>query len=196
MLCRWVYCGGCGEIYRRTTWYKPDDKKIVWRCVDRIEPKNSTCKSPTILEEELKSAVIKAINKIFLDKTGFIEILKNNITKVLELDFDSEIAETDKEIKNSQKELINLAITNDGYDDMVEKIHTLREYKDNLLLQSAEKSDKLARTKEMLEFLDKQSVRILEYDETLVRKLIEKITVFDEKLLIKFKSGLEVEVKY
>jgi len=27
-----------------------------------------------------------------------------------------------------------------------------------------------------------------------VRRLIEKITVFDEKLLVRFKSGVEIEV--
>ncbi|MGI6537835.1 MAG: integrase [Caldicoprobacterales bacterium] len=34
-----------------------------------------------------------------------------------------------------------------------------------------------------------------EYDEQLVRRLIEKITVFDEKLTVEFKSGVELDVK-
>jgi hypothetical protein len=33
-----------------------------------------------------------------------------------------------------------------------------------------------------------------EYDEQLVRRLIEKITVYDDKLTIEFKSGVEVDV--
>ncbi|NLM49147.1 MAG: integrase [Epulopiscium sp.] len=32
------------------------------------------------------------------------------------------------------------------------------------------------------------------YDEQLVRRLIEKITVYDGKLTIEFKSGVEVDV--
>jgi hypothetical protein len=33
------------------------------------------------------------------------------------------------------------------------------------------------------------------YSEALVRRLIERITVFDEMLEIEFKSGLEIEVE-
>jgi hypothetical protein len=36
---------------------------------------------------------------------------------------------------------------------------------------------------------------VTEYEEALVRKLISKITVFDDKLVVEFKSGLETEVK-
>ena len=44
-------------------------------------------------------------------------------------------------------------------------------------------------------FLDKQTEAITEYSETLVRRLIEKITVYDEMLVVEFKSGLQIEVE-
>ncbi len=34
-----------------------------------------------------------------------------------------------------------------------------------------------------------------DYDEGLVRRLIERITVYDEHLVFEFKSGLETEVQ-
>ena len=34
----------------------------------------------------------------------------------------------------------------------------------------------------------------VEYDEQLVRRLIEKVTVFDDKLTVEFKSGVEIDV--
>ena len=37
-------------------------------------------------------------------------------------------------------------------------------------------------------------VLIEEYDEALVRRLIERITVFDDHLMVIFKSGIEIEV--
>ena len=43
--------------------------------------------------------------------------------------------------------------------------------------------------------LDEQVQAVTEYSEVLVRRLIERITVFDELLVIEFKSGLEVEVE-
>jgi hypothetical protein len=42
--------------------------------------------------------------------------------------------------------------------------------------------------------LNEQSYELEEYDEQLVRRLIEKVTVFDNKLTVEFKSGVEIDV--
>jgi site-specific DNA recombinase len=46
----------------------------------------------------------------------------------------------------------------------------------------------------MTEFLNDHSCELEEYDEQLVRRLIEKITVHDEKIVVGFKSDVELEV--
>ena len=46
----------------------------------------------------------------------------------------------------------------------------------------------------MEKFLNEQSTLLEEYDEQLVRRLIEKVTVFDNKLTVEFKSGVEIDV--
>ena len=48
---------------------------------------------------------------------------------------------------------------------------------------------------ELEEFLENQELEIERYDEDLVRKLIEKIIVYDESIKVIFKSGLEVEIE-
>ncbi len=48
---------------------------------------------------------------------------------------------------------------------------------------------------EMTKLLKEQKGTIQEYDEQIVRKLIEKITVHDEKVTVAFKSGMEIDVK-
>lgn len=48
---------------------------------------------------------------------------------------------------------------------------------------------------EMGEFLNKQAYELQEYDEHLVRLLIAKATVFDDKLTVKFKSGIEINIE-
>ncbi len=47
----------------------------------------------------------------------------------------------------------------------------------------------------MMKFIHDQSVELQEYDEQLVRRLIEKITIYDEKLTIEFKSSVEIDVE-
>jgi site-specific DNA recombinase len=43
-------------------------------------------------------------------------------------------------------------------------------------------------------FLKKQSTALIEYDEQLVRRLIEKVTVHEDKFTVEFKSGVTVAV--
>ena len=46
----------------------------------------------------------------------------------------------------------------------------------------------------MAEFLNEQKQNLMEYDEQLVRRLIEKITVHDDRLVIEFKSSMEINI--
>jgi site-specific DNA recombinase len=47
---------------------------------------------------------------------------------------------------------------------------------------------------DMSTFLKKQSTALTKYDEQLVRRLIEKVTVYEDKFTVEFKSGLTVDV--
>ena len=67
--------------------------------------------------------------------------------------------------------------------------------KQNALVESAEREGLKQRIREMREFLEQQSTEVMEYDEQLVRQLIEKITVYDERFEVEFKSGAKVDVE-
>jgi site-specific DNA recombinase len=47
----------------------------------------------------------------------------------------------------------------------------------------------------MGDFLKKQPTILTEYDEPLVRRLIEKATAYKDKFTVEFKSGLTVDVE-
>lgn len=51
------------------------------------------------------------------------------------------------------------------------------------------------RIQEMIEYLKSQPKRVAAYDEQLVRKLIDKITVYDDHLDFLFKSGIQIEIR-
>jgi len=46
----------------------------------------------------------------------------------------------------------------------------------------------------MSTFLKKQSTALAEYDKQLVRRLIDKVTVFEDKFTVEFKSGVTVDI--
>lgn len=62
-------------------------------------------------------------------------------------------------------------------------------------MASSERKGLKKRIAEMRGFLDSQPTEVLEYDEQLVRRLIEKITVYDERFEVEFKSGMTVDVE-
>ena len=70
----------------------------------------------------------------------------------------------------------------------------LREERQDVLTDVALKKDLSERMADMAEFLNYQTTAVTEYTEPLARRLIEKITIFDEKIVVRFKCGLEVEV--
>ena len=51
------------------------------------------------------------------------------------------------------------------------------------------------RIKELQDFISGQETDITEFDEALVKKLIEKITVFEDHFTVEFKSGINVDIE-
>jgi|SRR5690554_654641 len=51
------------------------------------------------------------------------------------------------------------------------------------------------RIADMSTFLKKQPTALTEYDEQLIRRLIEKVTIYEDKFTVEFKSGLTVDVE-
>ena len=47
----------------------------------------------------------------------------------------------------------------------------------------------------MTDFLNTQTGDITEFDDKLVRKLIEKATVYDDRIVVEFKSGIEINIE-
>ena len=50
------------------------------------------------------------------------------------------------------------------------------------------------RIAEMKQFLSDQTDQIEEYDENVVRRMVEKITVYEDKFTVEFKAGTSVDV--
>ena len=120
--------------------------------------------------------------------------LRENIRSVLQEDTDVKLAEIDAEIKQKQTELLDAGKDQNKIDEIGDAIMTLREKRQTILTEEAMRKDVQDRIEDLASFLDEQVEAVTEYSDALVRRLIEKITVCDEKLIVEFKSGLEVEV--
>ena len=189
-----VYCSKCGEIYRRIAWNNRGKHSTVWRCCTRVEYGPEECDAPTIQESELQEAVARAINDLLGGRDTFLPILQANIFQVLENNSSGKIAEIDRRLVEQQQKLLKLANGKKDYNAVADEIHSLREQRQKVLAQDAERDGQKKHIEEMKAFLEEQKDIPIEYDEQLVRRLVEKVTVFDEKIAVKFKSGVEIEV--
>ncbi len=88
-----------------------------------------------------------------------------------------------------------MATSNADYEKVGDEIHHLRDQKQKLLLENANRDELKKRIADMSIFLKKQSTALTEYDEQLVRRLIEKVTIYENKFAVEFKSGLIMEVE-
>lgn len=99
-----------------------------------------------------------------------------------------------KPLEELQTELLKLANSKADYQDVADEIYRLREDKQNPQLVSAGRDEVKKRITDMGIFLGEQPTAITEYDESLIRRLIEKVTVYENKITVEFKSGVSVEI--
>lgn len=88
-----------------------------------------------------------------------------------------------------------MANSKGNYDSIEDEIYRLREVRQNALVENAEREGMKKRINEMWQFLSEQTQEVTEYDKQLVRRLIEKITVYDEWVAVEFKFGTSVKLR-
>lgn len=189
-----IRCGKCGEIFRRIHWNNRGKKSIVWRCVNRVDH-TGKCDARTISEFALEQVCLTAINQVLCGKKDFLAMLQHNIETVLSHNNDETLATIDTRLEELQTQLVKLASSKAGYDDVAEEIYHLREQKQQTLAKSANQDEIRSRIEDMAAFLKTQSTAITQFDEHLVRQLIETITVFEDSCTVEFKSGVTVDVE-
>lgn len=189
-----TYSSKCGEIYRRLHWNNRGKKSIVWRCYSCLD-KTKHCDARTVNEDVLKQAVMDGINQVFADEERIKNILAASIHKLLSIDDSSEVASIDSKLLELQTELLELSSENQNVMEIGEQILQLKEKKQNLLLNKVTNDNSKQRMQEMLEFIDKSELNDTGFDDVLVRRLVEKVLIFDEHIAIKFKSGIEIEMQ-
>ena len=192
-----VFCGDCGELYRRVHWNNHGCKSIVWRCMSRLEPSSAemNCDNRTVNETLLQEVTVKAINQILTERKVFQKQLQANIAKAVVSADTLSPDGIQARLEELQKELIKKANHKQDYDAIADEIFRLREQKEQSEVDSHRREETMNRIKELQDFITKQKTDITEFDEALVKKLIEKITVFADHFTVEFKSGLTIEIE-
>lgn len=203
-----LICGECGTPYRRCTWTIKGKKKIVWRCISRLDYGKKYCKnSPSIEESILQNAITDAILKTAKENAEILQMLKLHISMGITSDtcYDDSI---DAQIRisqiNSEFNKILQSISSesaDNFDDtrvselLIEK-QTLQKKIDEISRIKQKQQNEKSRLDEMFTIVDGIKNHPIKYDDRIIRQIIECIIVESkEQIKIVFKGGLEVEQK-
>lgn len=203
-----LVCGECGTPYRRVVWTQTGVKRPVWRCVSRLEHGSKYCKnSPTIHEEQLHRAIVKAINEFYDCGDDVAGILKSNVESALSGLEQNEIRIIQNRLNDidvARNDLIGL-ITNgvcdeDKLDSEFAKLYdeekTLNKKLHLLLEQNNMENITQSKIKNIFSEIESEKLELKEFDDILIRKLIECVKVISKtELLIIFKGGYEVSAE-
>ena len=201
-----LVCGECGTPYRRCTWTVKGEKKPVWRCINRLDFGKKYCHhSPTMAESVLQEAVMAAIMRTAKQSANVLGTLKLHIGMGLKnddgednsLDIRIRIAEIGAEFKTMLQ-----AIATDTVEDFDEQRATALMAEKNSLEQQLAQLDNAQRERENTEsrldeiftILEGLANHPMEYDDRLVRQVLECVVVESkERIKVVFVGGLEVE---
>ncbi|MDO4285746.1 MAG: recombinase family protein, partial [Eubacteriales bacterium] len=199
-----LFCGECGQPYRRQVWSRYERKYAVWRCSNRLENGTKYCKhSPTLKEEGLHEGIMEAIGKVVADQGNFVQAFRQNVIRVIgnyRADFSP--TEYDGRIDELQSRMLQLIEDNAktkctdeefdrAYREIADELKELRQKK-----MQTQKEQEMAkaydrRVGEMDTYLRNSRRLSREYDDDLVRRLLQTLKVVDENTLeIQFRSGI------
>ncbi|MEE1049280.1 MAG: recombinase family protein [Clostridia bacterium] len=200
-----LVCGECKTPYRRCTWTVKGKKKIVWRCINRLDYGKKYChQSPTIEESVLHETIMNAIMKTAKGNAELLKTLKIHIGMGLDVG-ESEDESLDLQIKITEIDAEFQALLNTISSDTMEafdeqRAKELMDEKSKLqqqLTKITERKQKRENTKsridEIFTILDVIKNHPMEYDDRLVRQIVECVVVENkERIKVVFISGLEV----
>ena len=205
-----LYCGECGTRYQRCTWRNRDgSKRIVWRCVSRVDYGNKYCHdSPTLDEEPLHRAILAAINSAVKDKDNIVYNLKAAMEKELapaagqqlslsEIDNRLEQLNTEfSKVLAEASESGDQAAYSDRFREIMQKQTALKSQRDEIQWLLAESGKATAHIEQCRQAAETAPSAITEWDDALIRQVVESVTVeTGGGIVVALKSGASIHQK-
>lgn len=196
-----LFCGNCGTPYRRVTWTNRGKKKVVWRCISRLDYGTKYCKdSPSLEESALQNAIAEAITQKAKSEGADVSRLKSHMQIYYDRqDASSIIAKKNRlnELKQSIEQLTNMdneAAQNGDFDSQFKQLYTemysLKDELDEIEKQQARLSKSSDTLNEVAVIIEGLKNHPVEYDDQAVRQLISCIKVISsDQIEIQFKDG-------
>lgn len=204
-----LICGECGCYYRRVTWNIRGKKKIVWRCINRLEFGKKYCKSsPSISEDVLHNAILRAIRELAQQqKERTPKCLNDTILQCATGGSDTSLTMLKNQLEQKNRDFarfLEMALTDGAESEFVEA--KMSQLNDEILClkQKIKQTEKDATTqqaskgniKKVFDILLEEHEKLTEYNDSFIARIIERVTVENcEWIIIRFIGGQEMCVE-
>lgn len=94
-----------------------------------------------------------------------------------------------------QQELIQKAQSKEAYDELADEIFRLRELRQQTTVDTAARDEQIKRINDLQDYIiAQQTTHLTEFDESLVRRWIKQITIWEDHITVELKSGVSIDV--
>lgn len=143
----------------------------------------------------MQNVALQAINRVLCQKDDFLKTLQSNITAVITQSDIFSPKVIDERLHDLQRELLKKANQKEDYDAIANEIIRLKDMRKQSEVDSVVKDGQMKLITDLQDFIREQPTEITSFDETLVKRIIERITVFDEYFTVELKSGVVIEIE-
>lgn len=143
----------------------------------------------------LIDVVVQAINTLLGDKSTYQAQLQQNIAKVIRDAGKATADGIDEQLMELQKELLKKANNKEAYDEIADQIFKLREQREKCTVDTAARDAHIARINDLQDYIKQQRTDLAEFDETLVKRWLKQITVWEDHFTVELKSGLKIDIE-
>ena len=199
-----LVCGECGTLYRRCTWTRNGEKRVVWRCVSRLDYGKKYChNSPTLDEAPLQQAILAALNKAMADKNSLIR----QITDAMETEIipfpggTMSLGDIERRLRVLEQQFQTLlekatddpAAYGGQFKEILDEQTFLKEKRSVILANNNEQAKANQRIMDAAQTLENASLHITEWDESAVRQLVETVKILSkDEVAVTLKGGIEI----
>ena len=199
-----LVCGECGTLYRRCTWTRNGEKRVVWRCVSRLDYGKKYChNSPTLDEAPLQQAILAALNTAMADKNSLIRQITDAMeTEIIPFpggamslgDIERRLKELEQQFQTLlEKATDDPAAYGGQFKEILDEQTLLKERRSGILADNKERAKANQRILDAAQTLENASPHITEWDESAVRQLVETVKVLSkDEIAVTLKGGIEI----
>lgn len=197
-----IFCGECGDKYKRRLHYKPSDQYVAWACANHLTDKEC-CSQKYITDDALKLVFVTMMNKLVF---GHQMVLRPLLQSLQGLNGQFRLLKIEKLKtaieKNREQKQVLMNLMASGYleparfnkesNELAAEVETLRQEKDGLMRSVNGDMVKIEELQRLLRFISKGTM-LTEFDDAVFLSFVERVTVLSRKeVVFQLKCGLSL----